>query len=271
MSSRQSGRSISRRRLVSAVVGVTALAAAGLLAGCGAGQIAETADIVPAVPGANFDLKIDGGVISIRNATIDYPGSEGYKSGDNAPLTLRIINGTTSPVTLTGATATVANSTADAGKVVMVGEAPSAAASAESPVPATLPATRNPTPTPKSSGKGHSAAPSASPSPAASPTESPSAAGPAGSATINVKIPGAPDGLIILSQANSGGTYLEITGLTTPLLPAQTLRLVLTFTLADGSTVQLGNSNVASQQLLVPVAVPESPQPRSPLSFSAGG
>jgi hypothetical protein len=258
------------RRVVTAVLGAAALAAAGLLTACGTGQIAETADIVPAVPGANLNLNINGGLLSVRDATVDYPGPQGYQPGDDAPLTIRIINGTTSPVTLTGAVATTPAGATIGGKVLQVGGVPSAAPSAESPVPAT----RAPTPTPATSGRGRSAKPSVSPS--ASPTASGSASqsastGPVGSPNINVPVPAAPDGLIILSKANSGGSYLAISGLTQALRPGKSVRLVLTFTLADGSTVQMGASTVPSQQLVVPVAVPASPLPRSPLSLSPAG
>lgn len=258
MSSGAAGRSTGHRRLVAIVVGATALATLGLLAGCGAGQIAETADTVPAVPGANLDLRVNGGVISVRDATIDYSGPTGYRPGQDAPLTIRIINGTSAPVTLTGATAATSDGTTSAGRVLQVGGTPSVAPSAESPVPTTP--TRNPTP------KAPASPSSGSPSSAAGSPSEPASAPPVGSPTIKLPIPAAPDGLIILSKANSGGTYLVISELTSPLRPGQSIRLVLTFTLADGSTVQLGASTVAGQQLVVPVAVPLSPEPRSPMS-----
>jgi hypothetical protein len=229
------------RRLVGIAIGATALAALGLLAGCGTGQVAETADTVPSVPGANLDLKVNGGLLSVRDATVDYSGPEGYRNGDNAPLTIRVVNGTTSPVTLSGAVAITKDGKASIGRVLQAGVTPSASGSPSA---------------------------SASESPSGTPSESPSPA-PIGTATIKVPIPAAPDGLIILSKANTGGTYLVISGLTEALRPGQSVRMVLTFTLADGSTVQMGTSTVATQQLVVPVAVPASPAPRSPLATGA--
>jgi hypothetical protein len=252
-----SGRPARHRRLAAIVVGTTALAALGLLAGCGTGQVAETADTVPSVPGANLDVEVNGGVISVRDATIDYSGPAGYRAGGDAPLSIRIINGTSAPVTLSGATAMTRDGKGSLGKVLLAGGAPSGAPSAESPVPAT----------PKASGSGAPASSSRAPSgsPSGSPSESASPP-PPGNATISVPVPAAPDGLIILSKANSGGSYLLINGLTTGLRPGESVRLVLTFTLADGTTVQVGGSTVASQQLVVPVAVPVSPVPRASVS-----
>jgi hypothetical protein len=266
-------RSTSHRRRVALAVGATALATAGLLTGCGSGQVAQTAEIVPAVPGANLDLTVDGGLISVRDATVDYPGPQGYQPGEDAPLTIRIINSTPSPVTLTGVTAKVADGTTSLGTVLQVGGVPSAAPSEESPVVATP--TRNPTPRPSPSGMSSPASPSPGGSASAGSAASASASAlPSGavrlggSPTIKVPIPAYPTGLIILSRANIGGTYLTISGLTRPLRPGMSARLVLTFTLADGSTVALGASNLPGQQLVVPVGVPLSPQPRSPLAIS---
>jgi hypothetical protein len=80
-----------------------------------------------------------------------------------------------------------------------------------------------------------------------------------------VPVPAAPGGLVILSKATTGGTFLVISDLTSALRPGQSVRLVLTFTLADGSTVQMGASTETREQLVVPVAVPLSAAPRSPI------
>ncbi len=263
-------RSTSHRRLVAIVVGATALATAGLLAGCGTGQVAETADIVPAVPGANLDLKVDGGVISVRDATVDYTGPEGYPAGKSAALTIRIINGTSSPITLIGAASSV-------GTVRQVGGATSAAPTAEAPAPVATSAPAASASKPAASASKPAAKASGAPSPAGSAAEpasgAPLASGSAapaelGSAEIKVPVPGAPDGLIVLSKANSGGTYLLISDLRKALNPGGSVQLKLAFKLADGSTVVLGDSNLPNQQLVVPVAVPQNALPRSPMAAS---
>ena len=252
------------RSLIAIAGGLAALAAGGLLAGCGAGKVSQTADIVPAVPGANLDLTVAGGRISVRNATVDYPGPGGFRRGDNAPLTMRIINGTSSPIGLTAVT--LAGTSADLGTVRQVGGVPSLAPTAEAPAVAVP--TRNPTPSPATPRATTSR--TARPSRPAATVGAAGSAGPAGSATIDVRVPATPDGLVILRR-QGGGTYLLIHDLTRPLLPGTSVRLVLTFTLADGSTVQLGSSNAPREQLLVPVAVPLSPGPRSELSLPPTG
>jgi hypothetical protein len=250
-------------RLAALVAGTAALAAAGLLAGCGAGQVAQTANIVPAVGGANLDLRVDGGVISVRDATLAYPGPEGYRAGEDAPLALRIVNSTSSPITLTGVSA-------DAGTVRQVGG--SAATEPSPQPPSTEPSTgpsaaTGPSALPSGAAPSGSAAAPGSPA-SAEPTAAPSPSGPPGSATIDVPVPGAPNGLIILNKTGAEGTYLLVSGLTKGLRAGESVRLILTFTLADGGTVQMGASDRPEQELNVPVAVPDEATQRSPMSLA---
>lgn len=68
-----------------------AVAAAGLtfaLAGCGTGINAQTAEQVAAVPGYSHTE----GAVGVRNATLAYHGTEGYKSGDEAVINLTLFN-----------------------------------------------------------------------------------------------------------------------------------------------------------------------------------
>lgn len=76
-----------RRVLTSGVVGA---GAALVLAGCGAGQIAQTDTMPPAVNGAS----VKAGAISVRNAAVANNNQclQAYASGSDAPLTLTIAN-----------------------------------------------------------------------------------------------------------------------------------------------------------------------------------
>ncbi|RJQ88590.1 copper chaperone PCu(A)C [Amycolatopsis panacis] len=108
---------LQNRRVLGA--GVSALGAALVLAGCGAGQITQTDTQQPAVNGTYAQAQ----TLVLRNAAVRYQATGvGYSAGDAAPLTLTVVNqgqrddklvsvtsaGTTSPATVTGDTAIVA-------------------------------------------------------------------------------------------------------------------------------------------------------------------
>lgn len=79
--------SLQNRRVLGA--GVLALGAALVLAGCGAGQITQTASQQPAVNGTHAQVK----TIVLRNAAVQYPTSgAGYAAGATPALTLTIVN-----------------------------------------------------------------------------------------------------------------------------------------------------------------------------------
>lgn len=77
---------------------VACCAAAFALAGCGAGQQAQTAAQTAAVNGANADL----GALALRDVLITYPEHHNgtYPAGSNVPVRLTIVNQTTSADTL---------------------------------------------------------------------------------------------------------------------------------------------------------------------------
>ncbi|ABP56696.1 hypothetical protein [Salinispora tropica] len=76
------------------------LATSGLLlAGCSAGQVAETAGTVPSVQGVN--VASDNGDFAIRSLLIAYPGVDGYQAGDDANLDVVLYNDSPDPVTVT--------------------------------------------------------------------------------------------------------------------------------------------------------------------------
>jgi copper(I)-binding protein len=75
------------RKLVPAVaIGVTALLG---IVGCGAGQVAQTADMEPAVNGNMSQV----GKLLLRDVMVAFPeNGEAYKQGEDAPLVLTIAN-----------------------------------------------------------------------------------------------------------------------------------------------------------------------------------
>ncbi|SFO35610.1 Copper(I)-binding protein [Amycolatopsis rubida] len=78
---------LQNRRVLGA--GVSALGAALVLAGCGAGQITQTDTQQPAVNGTYAQVK----TIVLRDAAVQYPAQgPGYAAGSSAPLTLTVIN-----------------------------------------------------------------------------------------------------------------------------------------------------------------------------------
>lgn len=66
--------------------------AAGLvalgIAGCGSGQVTQTDSIEPAVNGNQGNA----GDVALRDVLVSYPPEGTYKAGDDAPLTLTIVN-----------------------------------------------------------------------------------------------------------------------------------------------------------------------------------
>jgi hypothetical protein len=187
----------SNRRLP-AVAALGAALAVGLLGACSAGQIAQTSQIVSAVPGAQGTVEVAGPTqaIALRNVTLDYPGAGGYQKGATAPLAVWIVNGTESTVTLSKVTS-------DAGPVTISsggnsGSPCSTPRSLPPVAPSELPTSRVPSTgqaSPSASGQSPSTqSPSTqssstqSPSAPASPAASPSPSG-AGSADIRVTIP----------------------------------------------------------------------------------
>lgn len=124
----------------------TALAAGLLLAGCSAGQIAETARKAPSVQGVNADAQLrddDGrivGSVAVRDVMVAYDGPEGYERGGAAPLEVRIFNDTPEAVTVRVASAGAqeeSDQIIQAGSVVLRGGSDQS----ESPSPTGAPAT----------------------------------------------------------------------------------------------------------------------------------
>jgi hypothetical protein len=120
------------------------LGAALLLAGCSAGQIAETANKEASVQGVDAEAEVGDGSVAVRNAMVAYPGPEGYESGEDAPLDVWIFNDTRSEVTVTvrpGAVGEDADALVRAASVELV-DGDTAAGGNESPAAGGQPAAR---------------------------------------------------------------------------------------------------------------------------------
>jgi copper(I)-binding protein len=73
-----------RTLLPAVAVGVISL----VVAGCSAGQVTQTDQMQPAVNGNKGDV----GNVALRDVVVAYPESGSYDAGDDAPLTLTIVN-----------------------------------------------------------------------------------------------------------------------------------------------------------------------------------
>lgn len=195
--------------------------AATLLTGCAAGQVAQTVDQYPVVDGG----AANAGQLSVRNAGIAPPADVGgYAKGSNATLQLVVINGTNKDDQL------ISVSTPVAGNVVLsaVGMPAglSVATSSESESVSQSPSTTV-SGTPSASGSASGASTSST-----SPSASASGSGAAASTPIQVKADQAVQiGFSVI------GPNIVLTGLTSALVPSQTVPV--TFTFASGASVNI--------------------------------
>jgi hypothetical protein len=89
-------RSPGTRRLV--LVAGLAAATAVAVAGCSAGQVAETSLKKPSNQGVNEENS--NNTVAIRNLSVAYNGTEGYAAGASAPLEVGLYNQTNAPITV---------------------------------------------------------------------------------------------------------------------------------------------------------------------------
>jgi hypothetical protein len=234
-------------RLVAASAGIVAVVAAGALAGCGAGQIAETSTIVSAVPGGSSSVAVPteanpNGALLIKNVTVDFNDINGYPAGATAPLSMWIINQSTDPVTVTAGDAQLIDPT----KATTLTPLGSMSLSGGTPVVDDVQGVAgNPSTAP--------AAPPSSPASGApsSPSESSAPAAPvAASVTIQ------PGTMLVLStSAGSDVQHLEVADLKGAVVPGNTVQLTFNVTKQDGTPLQ-------STQIVAPVSPPSAPGPR---------
>jgi hypothetical protein len=236
-------RTLGTRRAVVAV-GAAAVAAA-VLAGCSAGQVAETSLKRPSNQGVNQDNS--NASVAVRNLAVVYNGTQGYAANANAPLEVGLYNQTTQPVTVTVTSSRPTDGTdvADnitASSVVLVGGSASAQPAAPSDAPSV--------PTPIGSSANNVPEPSSSVLPGTVPNPSESAT------------PSAPLGqpAKITLPPNQGATFLpgdpetlQLMGLAKALKPGQAV--YVTFTFDNGAA-----------PLTVPVSIgtPSAPASRAP-------
>ncbi|MEU8328334.1 hypothetical protein [Micromonospora sp. NPDC048839] len=244
---------------------LSGIAATGLLAsGCGTGQIAETALKEPSVQGVN--LTTNNGSFSVRGLLVEYPGTEGYRAGQDAPLSAVIYNDSKQTVTVTV-------TTENAREVRIGGDSTSASASASASAGASASASATPSGSASPSGSqspstpaSRSASPSATPSETGSSSATPSA--PESARASGSASPAAPGQLARIElaplsyiQLNSEATsQLRLIGLTEALRSGQNVSVTFDF----------GNGNTVTGQ--APIAVPLTPAaPPSPLIEREGG
>ncbi|MFG2055409.1 hypothetical protein ACGFI9_15420 [Micromonospora sp. NPDC048930] len=211
----------------------TAAAASLLLSGCGAGQVAETANKIPSVQGIN--VQTSDNLYKVRGLYVQYPGGEGYQAGANAQLNVVLYNDSKSPVTVTV-------TTDSAREIVLTGAGESGGPSAAPSGSPTEPASASPTASDPSASPSQSVGTSESPS--ASPSASPSESAPAGR-PARIEIPA--NGYIQLTGGK--GQFLQLVGLNEKLRSGQQVNL--TFDFGNGKVIKTG----------APVGVPLTPAP----------
>lgn len=223
-------RSAGRSRLARLPIGLAALVTAGgvLLAGCAAGQQAQTAEQRASIDGVDAEV----GSMAIRNVALEYPTAGLYRKGGTARLRMVLVNTGNAADTLVE----VRTDAADSVSFVSGAEAsPSAAAGSATPsesasASATPSESASPSATPSGSA---SASGSASPSAAATSAEpSPSATGEPGPTGIAI----GPNTFVGVGEG-AAGTGIELTGLTTDLRPSQVISVTFMFRTAGSVTV----------------------------------
>ncbi|MET8548363.1 hypothetical protein ABZ356_07420 [Micromonospora zamorensis] len=230
---------------------LSGIAAASLLtSGCGAGQIAETATKEASVQGVS--LTTNNGSFSVRGLLVDYPGTEGYRAGQDAGLSAVIYNDSKETVTVTVTTESARE------LVISGGSASPSPSASTSPSPSG-------SASPSTSGSG-SASPSATPSETGSSSATPSAPESArASGSASPSAPGTPARIELAPlsyvQFNSEATtQLRLVGLTEALRSGQNVLVTFDF----------GNGNTVTGQ--APIAVPLTPAaPPSPIIEREGG
>ncbi|WP_433551832.1 hypothetical protein ACQP08_30900 [Micromonospora zamorensis] len=230
---------------------LSGIAAASLLtSGCGAGQIAETATKEASVQGVS--LTTNNGSFSVRGLLVDYPGTEGYRAGQDAGLSAVIYNDSKETVTVTVTTESARE------LVISGGSASPSPSASTSPSPSG-------SASPSTSGSG-SASPSATPSETGSSSATPSAPESArASGSASPSAPGTPARIELAPlsyvQFNSEATtQLRLIGLTEALRSGQNVLVTFDF----------GNGNTVTGQ--APIAVPLTPAaPPSPIIEREGG
>lgn len=229
------GTSRPARRLMMVALPIAAIVG---LAGCSAGQLAETSQIRSAVDGVAADI----GSIAVRDASFAPPSGNSYAEGDSLPMNFTVINSALESDQITAAT--VDGQTAE-----VRGALSADASSSAGPTSTTAPST------------------SSAPSSSASGSESSSAAdsSASGSASATPAGPLPPTTIMLPAQTLvSVGDNATIVLMTTAkqYYPSQLIPVTITF------------KNAGVLSLKVPVGVPMAEQPTnssSDFNFHPGG
>lgn len=233
----------SLRTFRAAQVAGAATVAVVALAGCSAGQTAETSLLQTPVSGLNT-ASPDGGLL-IRNLEVAYKDPTGYPANGTAPLELSLFNQTQQEITVTISSQpqqTVTQGIVSAQQVGLTGPAPTPSSSIAS-GPAGGGST--PTPPPSAGTSGEVSPPSGVPS--ATPTDSAAAPAPASLQPAKLTIPA----LGSLTFRSSDSNQLVASGLSNKLTPGYSLAL----------TVQ-SSTSATPLTVFAPVAIPLSPASR---------
>ncbi|BBH65084.1 hypothetical protein ACTI_17690 [Actinoplanes sp. OR16] len=216
-------RPLGTRRAVRAAGAATVAVLA--LAGCSAGQVAETAMLDTPIGGV--DTQTVSGSVYIRNLQVEYPGVEGYAAGSNAPLELSLYNQTDNEITVS-----ISTKPTEQAEVVSASQVGVVSAASPSPVASSSAAA----PSSEASAEVEPSAPVAEPS------------GPAVDvAPAQFKIGAQGSALFRPTDA----AQLQVIGLSEKLPPGTSVNLVFEF--SDGSP---------TMEVQAPVATPLSPGPR---------
>lgn len=249
------------RSVLTALVVVGGLA----LAGCAAGQRAQTAEQLPTVDGANVVL----GPLALRDVTLQYPEGGIYRPGSDARLEMVLANDS-------GQSDALIEVRTDAAQDVRIFEAVTGGTGSSTPTPAGTSAEPSSTPTGTSSGTPTGTSepetpsasagtgepsddPSSEPSSSESPVPSPAATGAAGATpsagtSTLTQVPVPPNGLV---QFREDGPTIQLVGLTRQLRPAQQLEVTFVFENAGQITVQLPVGDPRGELPLAPTVTSE--------------
>jgi copper(I)-binding protein len=218
----------SRRSAGRSRVALAALVTVGgiVLAGCGAGQQAQTAEQRPTIDGNNAEI----GSIALRNVAIEYPDNGVYRRGSVARLRLLIANTGNAQDELVEVRTDVAGQVEiAAGQSAEGDSSPSASASGS--------ATPGGTATPTGSG---SASPDADQSVSATPadgaSESPAASPPSTGPLPGTPITILPNNSVSIGEGTSQ-TAILLRGLTQDLRSSQVVPITFVFRTAGSVTV----------------------------------
>lgn len=216
------------------------------LAGCGSGQVSQTATQTATVDGQMAQV----GPIAIRNAALDYPVGGVYERGSDARLRMVVVNSGIEPDALISASSPAATSVTigEGGSAEATGSAtpePGASASETGSPGATASDTASGTPAPDGtpSGSVSGSTPAATPTASATPE--------------NARISIPPNNFVSFRE---DGPRVLLTGLTRQLRPGQNLSVTLTFERAGSVTMTIA---VGTPEIQLPPAPTVSVGPDS--------